>query len=486
MKKNEGDFGYQYTLDICEAISLYTSTIFKIDNQAFIYRASDLRYAIERCLYIQCINSKKLYSKYLFKKQKLIKSNFICLKNYEKDIYNLIFHKNDYRINTFFKWFYSLIKKTIHFYRFIKLFKERARVSSAGNYKVVFNFSNKKFLNYVRPILNYLEESSFVFQVGSDEQLSKVIQNEGFKVLEINNKYKYLNHFFVSKFLADFLELLKDYDNNISALENKNIKSIVTFEGNSPQDIIILEVAKKLKIPCYCIQQGWSPYIHNGFRNMSFTDYFIWGNEFKNQLVKYNPNQNFTISGSPYLKKSLSQTEVLKIKTLSFFLQPVCPLMSQSAFDKFIKLIFICSKTFPDLNIIVKEHPSSNLKKELKKRFSKNKNITLYESNSQKLNQILELSDLTLSVFSSVILESIHKNKLPIICNFGSIPKYLPYIVEKDCAIEIFSINDAIKIIKNLINTPETLKKYQKNILKIKRNLFSQKNASKLISSKIK
>ena len=85
-----------------------------------------------------------------------------------------------------------------------------------------------------------------------------------------------------------------------------------------------------------------------------------------------------------------------------------------------------------------------------------------------------------------MILESINKNKLPIICNFGAIPNYLPFIVEKNCAIEIFSINEAIKIIKNLINNPETLKKYQQNIYKTKNKLFSQKNACKFISSRIK
>ena len=64
MQKNNKEIGYQYTLDICEAISLYTSKICTIDKHAFKYRGSDLRYAIERCLYIKCINSKKLFTKF--------------------------------------------------------------------------------------------------------------------------------------------------------------------------------------------------------------------------------------------------------------------------------------------------------------------------------------------------------------------------------------------------------------------------------------
>ena len=69
MQKKEKEIGYQYTLDICEAISLYTYKICKFDNKAFIYRGSNLRFAVERCLYIQCINSKKLFTKYTQKKK---------------------------------------------------------------------------------------------------------------------------------------------------------------------------------------------------------------------------------------------------------------------------------------------------------------------------------------------------------------------------------------------------------------------------------
>ncbi len=486
MIKNEKEIGYQYTLDVCEAISLYTYKICKFNKKAFKYRGSDLRYAVERCLYIQCINSKKLFNKYIQKKNNHEGVKLIKLKRHERDVYNLIFDKSNFRINNSNTYILSILKKFLHIYRLIITSKKIKKTSFSPKDRVVFHLSSIKFINYAKPILNYLDDFSYCFQVGSDENLSKAIVNLGYEVLDIKNDFHYLRHFFVSSFLADFLELLKDFDNNFYSLNLNNIKSVVTFEGNAPQDIIILEVAKKLNIPCYCIQQGWSPYVHNGFRNMDYTEYFIWGKEFKNLLGRFNPKQKFTVSGSPYLKRSSSIKINSRIKTISFFLQPVCPLMNQNAFDKFIKLIMICSNSFPHLNILVKEHPSSKLQKVLKERLIQNKNITLYESDSQKLNQILELSDISLSVFSSVILESINKNKLPIICNFGSIPKYLPYIVENDCAIEIFSIQDALEIIKSLINNPEKLEKYQKQIYKIKRNLFSQKNASKFISSKIK
>ena len=140
----------------------------------------------------------------------------------------------------------------------------------------------------------------------------------------------------------------------------------MTLEGNAPQDILALEVAKKLNIPCYCIQQGWAPFIHNGFRNMSFSEYFVWGKEFANLLKRFNPKQEFLVTGSPFIKDSDSNIEITKLRNISFFLQDISPLINETAFQNFFDLIILTSKCFPEISIIVKEHPSSILKSNLK------------------------------------------------------------------------------------------------------------------------
>ena len=91
----------------------------------------------------------------------------------------------------------------------------------------------------------------------------------------------------------------------------------------------------------------------------------------KKQLIEFNPKQNFTITGSPYLKKSISISQISKIKTISFFLQSICPFLNEMAFNKFLKLIISALKKFSDIKIIVKEHPSSKLNNISKKKFIK-------------------------------------------------------------------------------------------------------------------
>ncbi len=482
MSERENQIKYQFYIDICEAISYYTNQICNIDKNAFCYRGANLKYAVERCLYIQCINSENLKYYYIKKRKKQKIIYLKGLNNHENDLFRIIFDRKNYKVK--YKYFNSLLKKIAHIIRLLKFVFVRNNYSYDNQNQIIFNISNIKFINYLNPILKHLDKNTYKFQTGSNNNLASFLK-KNFFVLNINNRYDFFKHIFSSTFLSDFLELLKDFDNNISELENNKPKCIVTIEGNAPQDIIALEVAKKLEVPCYCIQQGWAPLIHNGFRNMSFSEYFVWGKEFKNLLKEFNPKQKFLVTGSPFLSSKNSYIYSQELKTISFFLQDTSPLISKKAFLKFFDLIIQTSECFPEKSIIVKEHPSSKLDFYLKEKLLNLSNITFYQSNSQKLNEILESSDITLSIFSSVILESLAKNKVPIICSFSCLPKYFPYLVEKKCALEVFTKKEALRTINNFVENPEELKLFQKNILKIKKNLFEQTNACKIIANRI-
>jgi hypothetical protein len=59
-----GKLGYAYTRDLCTVIERYTSRETKLNRNAFYYRGMNLKYAVERHLYFQCINSAPLFSFY--------------------------------------------------------------------------------------------------------------------------------------------------------------------------------------------------------------------------------------------------------------------------------------------------------------------------------------------------------------------------------------------------------------------------------------
>ena len=67
---------------------------------------------------------------------------------------------------------------------------------------------------------------------------------------------------------------------------------------------------------------------------------------------------------------------IQKLETISFFLlQGVSPLISNKAFLTFFNLIIQASDRFPEISIIVKEHPSSPIDSILRKKLLNKSNI---------------------------------------------------------------------------------------------------------------
>ena len=60
-----GSYGLDYTDKLCAAIERYTASEVRLNSEAYVYRGIQLRYAVERLLYIRCINSKPLFQHYL-------------------------------------------------------------------------------------------------------------------------------------------------------------------------------------------------------------------------------------------------------------------------------------------------------------------------------------------------------------------------------------------------------------------------------------
>ena len=65
MSLDFGSHGLDFTDKLCHAIERYTASEVRLNPSAYVYRGMHLRYAVERLLYIQCINSNALFQYYL-------------------------------------------------------------------------------------------------------------------------------------------------------------------------------------------------------------------------------------------------------------------------------------------------------------------------------------------------------------------------------------------------------------------------------------
>src|SRR5699024_10609006 len=86
-------------------------------------------------------------------------------------------------------------------------------------------------------------------------------------------------------------------DELAAALMLAQCRAVVLAEGNAPEDETLARVGARLGLPTICVQQGWSPLVHTGFRNMSFAAMAMWGEGFGEILAPANPGQHFLAVG---------------------------------------------------------------------------------------------------------------------------------------------------------------------------------------------
>ena len=476
--------GFKYSVDICNAIENYTQSILNKDEKGFNYRGINMRYSIERCIYIKCINSRSLflnYKKYCLRQNSKI--NLPNLSPIEKDILYFLINKkissqysNKNTKRVFFKKLIQFLRNIIKNIKTI--FKGKIKNKQS---KIIISINHIKFLNILKPILSSLPKDSFIIEAGNDEIIWKQIKKRNYKVINFKSYYSNYNHLISSNHMIEFLELFNIVDDLIFILQCIKPKSILVIEGVAPKDILISEVAKSMNISTFCIQHGYPPFIDTGFRNMNFSKFLAWGVGTRKLLQKYNPKQNFVIVGNPSLKNKKNTKPIKKKFKVGFFLQGECALLDKEEIQVFYNLILFSIKKYKNINFIIREHPSSKINQSFKNEILKFKNALISYPEENSISRDLESIDISVSVFSSVIMESIALEVVPLICSFGTLPKYIPEIAKEGAAIEVFNLTDAKKELNKLLKNKKYLNDFKKCICKVKSNYFSDKNTIKMI-----
>jgi hypothetical protein len=469
------------------AIETYTKKIIESDSNSFLYKGMDLRYAIERMLYINLINSKLLFTHYLSTSgdsnapdTKLEKESF--------DLYNFYLYSSQYFWIKIFlgsfliRWLVSLIR-SIKF----KLSSILIKHKLIKNKGLLVYISHPKFERYLEAIQKELKpiHCRYVYSGKVNSKIFKGISEN--KKNYFDKRFPHFEHFFLSKNLKNFYGLVKLAEEIVSGLQKIRPIGVLVVEGNAPEDSIICEACKLLSIPIFCVQQGWSPIIHNGFRNMSFDDMFVWGEGFKKLLTPFNPKQKFTPIGSHILNRACYEAnEVIGDDLrISFFLQAPSALISEDAYRDFIELILWAAKEFRGENFLIREHPNYSIPVKFMNAILQMKNVEISIPSESNLSDVIMKSTLIVSIFSTVILESISMGVVPLICSIGSMESYGVELYGS--AIEVKSIEDAKKVLSEVILNRSYLQKYSDNLQRAKNEYFmTSTNPARIIADTIK
>lgn len=482
-----GSRGLDYTRELCRSIERYTASAVRRDSQAYVYRGMQLRYAVERRLYIQGINSEALFRHYLARVSVAPTVALPALNPVESDIAFFLCNQraaDDHPPRRMGRWLLETARRA---YGWLRRRRLRALLAQMPVQRrdILIHVGNAKFVNYLAPVTHELDPNSYAYLLTSDAGLAEQLAQRGLPVASVPTEGSLHQHVFCSYALSGFLQLMHDAEATLAALRVLQPRCALVVEGNAPMDVITAEASRLLGIPCFCVQQGWSPYVHSGFRNMSYTEMFVWGRRFVELLRPYNAEQVFRVTGSHALKTAGASSVRDSVNTLSFFLQAPCALLGFQAFEDFVDLIFSVAQAHPRVRVIVREHPGYPLPDESRQKLQGCPNVYFSIPAVEPLAEVIVASDLVISVFSTVLLEAMAMNVVPLICSIGAMRRYEPAIAAAGAAIEVQSVADARRAIDWVIAEPARLSSIRESMSEISSEFFNPENASKTIAARL-
>lgn len=486
MNQKSPDFEYEYIQSLCEAIESFTKEAERINISVFSYRGANLKYAFERFLYFSFLNNERLIN--IFKQWKLrqLPEKIELNSETERDIAVILcggeLQPNSVSIQQKGKakeLIKSLIRNISHLIfadKIIGFFIDLTNFFifyKTKKTKVIFTLVHEKFLNYLKPITDKLESEYQYLSIYP--RVDKILLAKN--LLSIKAPvlgYRLKSFLRYRKYLSD-AQLTQQYDIIYDALEKLKPKTVIVIEGNAANNEIANQACKQLGINAVCIQQGWSPIIHTGFRNMSYSKMLVWGDGFAKLLAPYNPLQKFVAVGSHILSPP-AETKKIQTKgqkTISFFLSAPSGLLTQEIWDDYFDFMVWTAKEFPKKKIIVSDDPVSPLNGDKKNILLDFKNLSIISPLEQKLKETLESSDITVLIMSTIVLESIAADVPPLVLNITSLPDYFPNVDADGAGIEVKDNVEAKKILKKAMIDENFLESFKPAMKDFRKKFFA-------------
>ena len=476
---------FTFETDLDKSIYRVIDRILNSNPYAFLYRGRDLRYAVAKAAYYHIVNNKSIRNLYLYGPLVKGRDNISVQKMlYKKVILDLCELKEDsvnITVNISARIKYSVFFILSKLFRLLlKNVMNGEKISRKNSSLVMLTIANTKFYKYLKPIIDRFDVDIAFYQKIACLKIEEPY-SEVYVSLKDYSKIFCLKQ--ISKELAEFSGLILLCEKIFQVLSKKSPGIVLLSEGNSPEDELVSQMTKVLNIPTICIQHGWNPVIHCGFQNLNFSSFVTWGDEFQGLLQGYSPDQSFSTCGHHRLK----QGERRRTDAVGFFLQSPERFISRYHWDQMIRLVLEISSLHPMTTIIVREHPNYKIDSEDKKMLQSGANIQITNQNMTDLDEDLDRCVIAVSIFSSVLLESLAKGVIPVIFNSTDMPRYIPDLGGLHCGYEAKTLDEAKKILNELIINTNKQEIYQNAMKENLSRYFSAlgNNALKNISSHI-
>ena len=177
---------------------------------------------------------------------------------------------------------------------------------------------------------------------------------------------------------------------------------------------------------------------------------------FVNEAKKYNKNTKFYNVGNPLL----SSADLNKKKNAIFLLQP----SHTDPKKNFMKLMENIIKKNKDWFFFIRPHPNQDNLYLLKK-YKKFKNAKIVYPHTENLHKSLKKNSVSISSYSSTIIDSLNYNIVPLVYNTSLLLKrYNPNLKKYKLGIETKNLIYAQKKFNEILSNQTKLKYFKKNI----------------------
>lgn len=468
-----------FLLGVCDAIERFTAAAVARDADVFRPRGVDLRYVVERHLYFSMVNNTDLYRLFVASAQQTSwRPDRLPLMT-EQFAPFLVPHwrpRGHWRRRLLGMWRPPGWEEKRRHFRTLGGSELQKGSWAGGRGILLFPVVQTKFVEFLRPIAE-ASGRPYAFVSFEDPDVYGYLGERHLPRLLITLDEPSRELLKVETF--GLLEFYTTYMNAIcSALEEIRPACIVVPEGNAPLNELFNRAGHKLSIPTICVQQGWSPIVHSGFRNMSYDRMCVWGKGFAEALSPSNPRQKFSITGN-HMVSPIPRTSARRGGAIAFFLQAGgSPLITREAAQALLALAAWAANQFPDREIRVREHPSAPLTDAAA--FASIANVRLMPAAAAPLEQVLKGSDIAVSIFSTTILEAAAAGVIPLIVNVAGLPHFHPDIAREGAAMEVKDFDSARQALMRLANEPDLADAIGRGLDRIANRYFAQdKEAAK-------
>lgn len=471
---------YPGYIKLNQAIEAFTTDLVAQDPETFRHRGADVRYAVERQLFFALFADQTLHQYFV-----ALQTNAPPMPIEDMPIWpRLIAPYMGYEAPSRTPITQSVIWKVIR--RFHRMHgSATVTVHCDEAPEVLFCAIHRKFVAYLSPIAARLTRP-FAYLVVDDPELYQSFVEEGLPCVHIQLDAK--THRLMGaavRVLPGFrpynppifdawILRLNAIRNAIAALQPH---CIVVPEGNAPIYEILNQASKMLGVRVVCIQQGWAPVVHPGFRNMSYHLMSVWGRGFKDILQPYNPKQNFIVTGNHCVKRR-EQRVSGAAGCIAFFLQNGAHWLNAVTLRRILELANWCARTFPHIEVRIRNHPGTPLSVDDAALVRGHANLKLTPPTNDLLQDVLDRCDVAVSINSTTILEAVAAGAVPVILDVCGWGPYQPDIASRGAAIEVRNFEEAKVAIRSLLEDEPYRRSFTPALKQVTEDFFANDGAA--------